>query len=135
MKTSYIYRVNRVVHLVDGDTLHAELDLGFRLTATLPIRLFPWDTPELHAAKASPYEKRQAAKARSLTEAWVERNANEHMWVETQKDPESFGRWLGDLYVESAELATLGEALYAAGLATHWPTRWYEQHDPQRNKP
>lgn len=135
-------KVHRVTKVTDGDTLVAEIDLGYRISATLPIRLYPWDAPETKATtcpechlKASTYEKQQAQRAKNMVQTWLD-FAPKQLWLSSHgSDPDGeYGRWLGDLWFEDPKLATLGEALFAAGLATQWPTRWHEVHDPDRDR-
>lgn len=133
----YNYRVPHTERVLDGDTLWAVLDLGFRMTATLPIRLYPWDCPELRSSDASPFEKRQAKRARELAIDWlltVPYSEDDTLWVTTEKDPESFGRWLGDFWFATAPLLTLGTALFNSDLATRWPVRWHDTYDPKRDR-
>lgn len=140
MKPEYNYRAE-LVRVLDGDTVVARLDLGFRLSATLEIRLYPWDSPEKRVTtcprchlKTSPYELAQAKLATELTHKWFDYPIGEELWVTTQKDPEVYGRWLGDFWFDSPYTATLGLALEQADLATTWPMRWHEEFDPGRNR-
>ena len=42
----YIYRIKSVTKVVDGDTIDADIDLGFDISLTKRIRLAGIDTPE-----------------------------------------------------------------------------------------
>lgn len=86
MNTTYVYRCS-LVRVVDADTVIVTIDLGFRLTATMPVRLYGINAPELKTAEG------KAARA------WVIDWFAEHtdLQIETQKDPEKFGRWLGTI--------------------------------------
>ena len=42
----YEYAIKNVVKIIDGDTIDAEIDLGFSLTKKERIRLAGIDTPE-----------------------------------------------------------------------------------------
>ena len=44
--TDFSYRVNKVVKVVDGDTIDVLLDLGFDIMYNSRVRLFGIDTPE-----------------------------------------------------------------------------------------
>jgi micrococcal nuclease len=81
---TYEYRCT-LVRVTDADTMVVTIDLGFRLTATMPIRLLGLNAPEL---------KTTAGKAaRVWTIDWF--TAHPELSIVTQKDPEKYGRWLG----------------------------------------
>ena len=44
--TDFSYRVNKVIKIVDGDTIDVMLDLGFDIMYKSRVRLFGIDTPE-----------------------------------------------------------------------------------------
>ena len=44
--TDYSYRVNKVLKVVDGDTIDVILDMGFDILYKQRVRLFGIDTPE-----------------------------------------------------------------------------------------
>lgn len=123
MTAQYIYRVTEVVKVTDGDTYWFRLDVGFRGTLLVNIRLSGWDCPERH--KGSAFERAQAAVATEAAQRYLE--APGGLWVQTQPDPDDFGRWLGDVWNESG--THLGDYLAALELATPWPTRWHEVYD------
>ena len=119
MKDAY-WRRFRLLRIVDGDTIHATVDLGFRCTTEQAIRLLGIDTPELHGHGAEEAAKAQAAK--EFVEDW----AREHRHVSPgwmvpwpyllrSEKGDSFGRWLG--VVECAEGHVLNDDLLAAGHA------------------
>ena len=45
-KDPYIYRIKEIHKVVDGDTIDADIDLGFDISLTKRIRLAGVDTPE-----------------------------------------------------------------------------------------
>ena len=44
--TDFSYRVNKIIKIVDGDTIDVMLDLGFDIMYKSRVRLFGIDTPE-----------------------------------------------------------------------------------------
>lgn len=87
-----IYRVSEVVHIVDGDTIDLELDLGFGVKLVERFRLAGIQAPELRR------ETMEAARAASV---WLETNARmlasaSKLYVESVK-ADGFRRWLGTL--------------------------------------
>lgn len=103
-----------VVKVTDGDTLKAELDLGFSISTRQRLRLNGLNTPE----KNTPEGK--AAKS------WVKDWLTEHgpaLIVETHAQ-EKYGRWLAT--VTTADGACLNTDLINAGQAAP-----YDGHGPR----
>ena len=103
---TYTYRA-QLGRVTDGDTCWLVVDVGFRMTATVPIRLVGINSPEMSTAAG--------VDAKAWAAAWFARHPN--LIVETAKDPEKFGRWLG---VISADNEVLNDALVASGHAVRW---------------
>lgn len=120
----YVYPVTGVVRVLDGDTYWVTLDVGFRQVQTTEIRLAGWDTPELHGSPT--YERDAALRARDVAVGYLSQPG---LWVRTEPDPDSFGRWLGHVWSDHAAM-DLGHTLESLSLATPWPTRWREGHPP-----
>ena len=93
---------------IDGDTVVLRIDLGFRMTATLPIRLLGIDCPERGTLAGS--------MASEFTRKWF--FDHPRVKVETHKDPEKFGRWLGRVMGTDGD--DLAEGLFMAGHAVHY---------------
>jgi endonuclease YncB( thermonuclease family) len=138
----YVYRIASVLRVVDGDSFWAYVDVGFYETKLINIRLMGVDCPEKR--QGSPFERRKAAEAARFTGQWLadvdeafDLIGAESYWVRTEKDPDNFGRWLGEVWREDENAAPryLTGALVAAQFAVRWPTRWHEVYDPERNKP
>lgn len=109
----YDYRVEKVLRVVDGDTMDLILsgDFGFHLTfqAFVRVRLLDIDTPE----KNKPDQHETAMKAQIFTTDWLTRNIDS-LRAATKKE-DSFGRWLTVVYsTDNGE--TLADALYSAGF-------------------
>lgn len=134
MTQQYVYRVARVERVVDGDSYWLHLDTGFRNTLLVNVRLLGYDCPE--ARQGSLFERRQGASATRHASGWLsDDDLAPPVWCRTEKDPDSFGRWLGALWIEDESGEHhLGDYLLSLGLATTWPTRWHEIHDPGRDK-
>ena len=49
----YIYRIREIHKVVDGDTIDADIDLGFDISLTKRIRLAGVDTPESRTSDAN----------------------------------------------------------------------------------
>lgn len=83
---TYEYRCS-LVKVTDADTMVVTIDLGFRLTATMPIRLVGLNAPELKTPEG------KAARVWAID--WFA--AHPDLVIVTQKDPEKYGRWLGTI--------------------------------------
>lgn len=91
--TPYCYYLNELIRVVDGDTLHAWLDVGFGLRKKVKIRILDIDCPEKGFEGFS--------EAKLFLENWL-KNAG-RVLVRTEKT-DGFGRWLARLYDESGTL-------------------------------
>lgn len=119
--------------VTDGDTYWAYVDMGLRQIALIEIRLDGFDTPE--RTKGTTFERKQAVVASDLAKSWWLRfmadGTAAEVWVETEPDPERYGRWLGKVYAEFLDGTRryLGDALREQSLASIWPTRWRDEYD------
>lgn len=100
-----------VVRIIDADTVILTVDLGFRLSATMPFRLYGVDAPELPTPAG--------VAARDFAVAWL---ADTQSWAPlrvTTYKADSFGRWLAEVYAATGEPPEphLTGALVAAGHA------------------
>jgi micrococcal nuclease len=87
----------RVIEVIDGDTVDAEIDLGFSICHKIRIRLHGINTPESRTRNKEEKAKGLAAKARlkELVEGKL-------VVVETQRDDtEKFGRYLAVLHIDN----------------------------------
>lgn len=98
-----------VVKLVDGDTLHLQVDPGLDLRINLTVRLYGVNAPE----KNTPEGKTAIAWANQ----WLLTNAPDgYLVVNTRKDKrEKYGRYLGIIHANNGHC--LNEDLVAAGQA------------------
>ncbi len=98
----YIYRAV-VTRVIDGDTYITRIDLGFRASLEISLRLHGVDCPEM------PTDEGKAATAfvRALL-------TNSPVLVQTYRDQRTFARWVADVWIDGQSLA---EVLVAAGHA------------------
>jgi len=98
MKKDYVYEA-RVVYVTDGDTVRADIDLGFRMTARLTLRIRDLDTPEIYRP-SSEAEKVAGTNARDYAKLLL-MSGFDDPWeqgiptvlVTTHPDPGIYGRW------------------------------------------
>ena len=105
----YEYRVIQVLRVVDGDTIDAQISLGFGLSATFRFRLTGIDAKEIYGANSSE-EGRQAAE---FVKRWLDNHFADgnKIIVQTQKTSDAtvgigdgaFGRWSASFFAVDSE--------------------------------
>jgi micrococcal nuclease len=115
-KDPYIYRIKQILKVIDGDTIDADIDLGFDISLTKRIRLAGVDTPESRTADAN--EKRYGIEAKEWLKHKVEKA--EHILIKTElpDSTEKYGRIIGHLFVNDQE-SSLNDQMIVEGYA--WP--------------
>jgi micrococcal nuclease len=96
----YTYKA-KLDRVVDGDTLDANIDLGFDVTVRKRIRLAGINTPESRTRDLEEKKRGLAAKEALLT-MLTETNQNDYFVLESNKVGK-FGRVLGTLHIEVDE--------------------------------
>lgn len=105
---SYVYRAS-VLRIIDADTLDVEVDVGFRMYARMPLRIFGIDAPERYTqegASASNYVMTLLGKIPCA------------VVVKTAKSTDKYGRYLAEVFLGDM---SLGEELLRAGHAVAAP--------------
>jgi endonuclease YncB( thermonuclease family) len=99
----YQYKA-KVIRIVDGDTLHLEVELGFDVTRKDSFRLYGIDAPELNT---------DAGKAAKV---WLAEALTQGVLIITthKDDREKYGRYLATLWIDQKNV---NEAMVAAGHA------------------
>lgn len=110
----------KVKEVVDGDTLVADIDLGFNVVLKdQKIRLNGIDTPESRTSDA--VEKKYGVMSKNFTKAFVDNCKDKYIIVKTEinEETEKFGRVLGRVYNPSTKLE-LNEELIKNHLAVKY---------------
>ncbi len=107
----YQYKIKRITRIIDGDTIDADIDLGFNLTISQRIRLKGLNAAETKTLDLE--EKKKGVEAR----LWLEKElSKEGEWIiETTKE-DKYGRILGTLYC-IGDPVTLNEKMLNEGIA------------------
>lgn len=109
----------RCTKVVDGDTIDVVVDLGFRLTSTMRIRLWGINTAEMKDKDLA--MRKQAQDAKEFVLLRVPPNFGEvwPLFLETLKDPDVFGRWLAKVWYKDPDGTEimLNDELITVGLA------------------
>lgn len=107
----YTYRA-LVTAVYDGDTLTADIDLGFSvIMRSQTVRLARINTPELRGSAAEAgIKSRDALRSRVLGKSIV---------LRTIKDArEKYGRWLGEVWIDGT---CINDWLISEGFAIKYP--------------
>ena len=113
-KDPYIYRVKKVIKVVDGDTIDADIDLGFDISLTKRVRLNGIDTPESRTTDLK--EKTLGLEVKEWLKHKLEFAKDVLIKTELPDSTEKYGRILGNLYINNESLS-LNEQMINAGYA------------------
>jgi micrococcal nuclease len=116
-KDPYIYRIRLVHKVVDGDTIDADIDLGFDISLTKRIRLAGIDTPESRTADV--YEKKLGLQAKEWLKHKLENAKDIIIKTELPDSTEKYGRIIGHLYINGEEVS-VNNQMIAEGHAWNY---------------
>jgi micrococcal nuclease len=106
----YTYKAT-IINVIDGDTVDAIIDMGFKIHTTQRLRLNRIDTEEMHDPNL---EKRKlAVEAKEYLKNTL---LNKEVIIETRKS-DSFGRWLAEIVCEDINI---NNVLLEKNLALLW---------------
>jgi micrococcal nuclease len=94
----YEYRVKKVTHIVDGDTIDVDIDLGFDISFHSRVRLAGIDTPESRTRDLK--EKALGLESKEYLKKRLEAAKNIVIRTEKVNSSEKYGRILAWLYVD-----------------------------------
>ena len=98
----YQYRA-KLIKIVDGDTIDAQIDLGFGIFVKKRIRLYGINAPETRTRDLE--EKKQGKKAKKrLKEILNESNGE---FLLNSKGFGKFGRCLGEIFIDKLNINSL----------------------------
>jgi len=113
-KDPYIYRIKSVGRIVDGDTIDADIDLGFDISLTKRIRLAGIDTPESRTKDLD--EKKLGLDAKYWLKHRLEDAEDIIIRTELPDSTEKYGRIIGNLYINGEEVS-LNNQMITEGYA------------------
>ena len=114
LKDPYIYRIKQITKVVDGDTIDADIDLGFDISLTKRIRLAGVDAPESRTSDAN--EKKYGLQSKEWLKHKVESAENILIKTELPDSTEKYGRIIGHLFVNDQE-TSLNDQMIVEGYA------------------
>jgi micrococcal nuclease len=102
-KDPYVYRIRSVHKVVDGDTIDADIDLGFDISLTKRIRLAGIDTPESRTTNA--YEKKLGLEVKDWLKERLKFAKDILIKTELPDSTEKYGRIIGHLFINGEEIS------------------------------
>jgi micrococcal nuclease len=102
-KDPYIYRVKQVLKVVDGDTIDADIDLGFSISLEKRIRLAGVDTPESRTTDLK--EKAMGLESKEWLKKKLEGAKDIIIKTELPDSTEKYGRIIGHLFINGQEIS------------------------------
>ena len=100
-KDPYIYRIKSVGRVVDGDTIDADIDLGFDISLTKRIRLAGIDSPESRTTNLK--EKALGLESKEWLKKSLEGAKDIIIKTEKPDSTEKYGRIIGHLFINGQE--------------------------------
>jgi len=116
MKDPYVYRIRSIAKVVDGDTIDADIDLGFSISLTKRIRLAGIDTPESRTTDAR--EKNLGLESKEWLKKRLEFAKDIIIRTEKPDSTEKYGRIIGHLFINNED-QSLNNQMISEGYA--WP--------------
>lgn len=115
----YQYRVEKIIDIIDGDTLKVELDLGFNIFHRVTLRLVDINAPEVRTLNEE--LKKYGLRAKQKLKEYLDFGAVGDVIVSTLKpnSEDKYGRVLGTLYKEGQPL-TASEFMLANSYAWYY---------------
>lgn len=110
----YIYRIKEIHKVVDGDTIDADIDLGFSISLEKRIRLAGVDTPESRTTDLK--EKALGLESKEWLKHRVEGAKDIIIKTELPDSTEKYGRIIGHLFI-NGEATSLNEQMITEGYA------------------
>ena len=113
-KDPYIYRIKSITKVVDGDTIDANIDLGFDISLTKRIRFAGIDTPESRTRDLE--EKKLGLETKEWLKNRLQFAKDIIIKTELPDSTEKYGRILGHLFINGEE-TSLNNQMITEGYA------------------
>jgi micrococcal nuclease len=94
----YEYHVDRLLSVINGDTIDVDIDLGFDISLKKRVRLNGIDTPE--SRTSDEHEKEYGLEAKEWLKHKLESAKRIRILTEMPDSTEKYGRILGTLWVD-----------------------------------
>lgn len=106
----HMYNYNaRITRVVDGDTVYADVDLGFHTKMNLAFRLKGIDTPEIFR----PVNEAEKAHGMEAKEFLIDLIMDKNVHIKSYKTGK-YGRWIADIFIDGVDITV---KLYEEGYS------------------
>lgn len=110
----YEYK-GKLGRVVDGDTIDAVIDVGFKITINQRIRFAHINTPEIYRTPRDSEEYRKGIKSKQYVEKRMKENDGQFI-IKTGKDTGKYGRYIGEIFFKDSKIS-LNDEMVEKGLA------------------
>jgi micrococcal nuclease len=117
-----MYEYNaKVVEVIDADSLILSVDLGFKHTFEIRVRLARINAPEIHGVKKDSLEYTNGMASMRFVQDFL-KGTNNNVRIVTSKDKqEKYGRYLAEVFfLVGAEWISLNKTLLDKSLAVEF---------------
>jgi micrococcal nuclease len=108
------YYVKKVTNVVDGDTIDADIDLGFSISFSSRVRLAGIDTPESRTSDKA--EKVLGLESKEYLKSKIKDAKSVVIKTEKMDSSEKYGRILGWVYLDGSTVS-INEQMISEGYA------------------
>jgi len=98
--TRFLFPVSEIIKVIDGDSVRVRVDLGFKITKVVDVRIEGVDAPEVRGSS-----KKAGKAVRGWVADWLEDRMSEGLKLDS-KELDKYGRSLGDLVAYGKKLST-----------------------------
>ena len=113
-KDPYVYRIKSITKVVDGDTIDANIDLGFDISLTKRISLAGIDSPESRTTNLK--EKALGLESKEWLKKTLEDAKDILIKTEKPDSTEKYGSIIGHLFINGQE-TSLNNQMITSGYA------------------
>lgn len=99
LKSDNYVRKAKILRVTDGDTVEAEVDLGFNISYRIKVRVKDLDTPETFRPKSEAerkHGKQATLRAKDLL-------LDSEVLIKSEKDPSIYGRYTAKIQLEDGK--------------------------------
>ncbi len=108
----YEYRC-QILRWLDGDTAEVLIDVGFRISARMMVRVAGINAPEIHAKDQATRDKAQKSKARAVELCPI--LSQQELHTAKARLDDKYGRWLAAIVL--ADGRNFSDVMIGEGLA------------------
>lgn len=114
----YEYKAE-VIEIIDGDTIVANVALGFDINHKIKFRLSRINTPEIHGVKKDSIEYEKGIASQKFVIDFMKLTNNKIRIVTNKDKTEKYGRYLAEIYAIEGPFKdkNLNEELLVSGFA------------------